>query len=148
MEDDAEIVDAWRLMVAAHDRVMKELATELLRDYGLTIAHSDALLRLALTPGHRLRMTDLAQMMLYSSGAATKIVDRLVERGQVRRFHDASDGRGVWVELTGAGLDLITRAREAHRQGIVRELGPFTSAAEAEHVLAFLTRLAKMPSWP
>src|SRR6478735_3364225 len=146
MEDDAAIVHAWRLMVAAHDRVMKELATELRNDYGISIAESDALLRLALTPGHRVKMTELARMMLYSSGAATKIVDRLTERGHVRRDHDRGDGRVVWVELTDAGLRLITEARQAHRRSIVREIGPFQSEAEAEHVLAFLDRLARMPS--
>ncbi|WP_243056337.1 MarR family winged helix-turn-helix transcriptional regulator [Nocardioides sp. SR21] len=148
MRDDTAIVDAWRLMVAAHDRVMKELAAELKDGYGISIAESDALLRLSLTEGHRLKMTELANMMLYSSGAATKIVDRLSDRGQVRRVHDKVDLRVVWVELTDAGLELITRARQAHRVGILRELGPFASESEERHVLAFLSRLAGFPSWP
>ena len=48
------------LVVAAHDRVMKELSFELKDRYAISIPESDALLRLSLTPALRLRMNMVA----------------------------------------------------------------------------------------
>ena len=109
--DDSDTITAWSLLVTAHDRIMKELATELKRDFALTIPQYDVLLRLVLAPDNRLTMTELATVLLYSSGAATKVIDRLVARDIVTRVPIAGDRRVVCVELTDAGLDLIRRAR-------------------------------------
>jgi DNA-binding MarR family transcriptional regulator len=66
-----------------------------------------------LSPGQLLRAT------LVTSGTMTNRVDRLTDRGLVRRHPDPQDKRGVLVKLTGAGLrsvddamaDLLERER-------------------------------------
>ena len=62
----------------------------------------------ALTP------TALAAGTMVTSGAVTKRVDRLAERGLVTRRVGDHDARGRVVALTPEGRDLIDRAFTAH----------------------------------
>ena len=142
---DAERHDriaVWNDLVVAHDLLMKQFQSELKRDFDLSVSQYDALLRLTLAPGKRLQMGEVAGSLLFSSGAATKLFDRLVERGLVERSADPNDRRSVIVSLTDEGTDLIDRARLAHGYSIHEKLGPFASEAERRHVHAFLGRLA------
>jgi DNA-binding MarR family transcriptional regulator len=47
---------------------------------------------------------DLARRTGLTSGAVTRLIDRLVERGSVRRLADPADRRRVLVEITPAAL--------------------------------------------
>jgi len=141
-------ISIWRELVVAHDRLMKQFQAELKRDFELTVAQYDALLQLTLAPGKRLQMDAVSAALLFSSGAATKLFDRLVDRGLVGRSADPSDRRSVVVNLTDEGVDLITRARRAHRDSIYDKVGPFASATERRHVEAFLHRLAASTTAP
>ena len=132
----------WRELVVAHDLLMKQFQAELKGEFELSVPEYDALLRLRLAPDKRLQMGEVAGALLYSSGAATKLFDRLVQRGLVGRSADPRDRRSVIVTLTRAGSVLIDRARHAHGDSIHDKVGPFASAAERRHVEAFLKRLA------
>lgn len=142
-EEQRHRIDAWRNLVIVHDTLMKRFQAELKRDFELTVPQYDALLRLAAQPRRGLRMAEVADAMLYSSGAATKVLDRLVERGLVERAPDPDDHRGVNVTLTAAGHRQIKRAMRAHGKSIAHEFGPFASDLERRHVMAFLQRLAE-----
>jgi DNA-binding MarR family transcriptional regulator len=69
----------------------------------------------ALSPGQ------LSSQTLVTSGTMTNRVDRLVERGFVRRSPDPSDRRGVRVELTDSGKRAVD--------------GAFTDLLKREHAL-------------
>ncbi|GAB3908602.1 hypothetical protein GCM10029964_108630 [Kibdelosporangium lantanae] len=51
---------------------------------------------------------------MITSGAVTQRLDRLEARGLVTRTPNQSDGRGVYVDLTDAGRELIDRALPDH----------------------------------
>ena len=55
----------------------------------------------------------LAKHEQMSSGAMTARLDRLGERGFIRRLPDPDDRRGVLVELTETGLDAYFAAVDA-----------------------------------
>jgi len=57
-----------------------------------------------LSPGSLLRAT------LVTSGTMTNRIDRLAERGLVRRLPDPQDKRGVLVQLTGQGKSVADAA--------------------------------------
>lgn len=52
----------------------------------------------------------LLQQTLVSSGTMTNRIDRLVERGLVKRRTDPNDGRGVIVVMTPQGRDSVDTA--------------------------------------
>jgi DNA-binding MarR family transcriptional regulator len=65
-------------------------------------------------PPHRLSPTRLGQGLMLSSAGVTSRLDRLERRGFVVRLPDPDDRRGVIVELTDAGLDIVDAAVAAN----------------------------------
>ncbi|GAA1970745.1 MarR family winged helix-turn-helix transcriptional regulator [Amycolatopsis minnesotensis] len=60
-------------------------------------------------PPYRLPAGEIAARMLVSAGAVSQRVARAERAGYVQRVRSADDGRGVFVELTERGHDLIER---------------------------------------
>lgn len=93
-------------------------------DFGLGEGEFDVLatLRRSGAP-YELTPTELAAGTMVTSGAVTKRVDRLAERGLVARRVSDRDARGRVVALTRQGRELIDRAFEAHMANEHRLLG-------------------------
>ena len=87
-------------------------------------------------------MSEVAGAILYSSGAATKLLDSLVRAGLVVRESSPDDRRTVWAALTPAGKDLFVKAGRQHVEGIKREFAAYLRDDELEPVHRFLQRLA------
>jgi DNA-binding MarR family transcriptional regulator len=79
--------------------------------FGLSRGEVGALsaLRIAGAP-HRLSPTRLGRGLMLSSAGVTSRIDRLERRGLVRRLPDPDDRRGVIVELTEQGLEVVDEA--------------------------------------
>ncbi|MDH3305660.1 MAG: MarR family transcriptional regulator [Gammaproteobacteria bacterium] len=92
-------------------RAFVRQATEALEPLGLELFEYDALsaLRRQGKP-YALPATRLASATGLSSGAMTNRVDRLEQRGFVRRRRDENDRRGVVVSLTARGRRAIDKA--------------------------------------
>jgi DNA-binding MarR family transcriptional regulator len=96
-----------------------------------------ATLRRAGTP-YRLSPTELFRSMMVTSGTMTNRIDRLTEKGLVRRVPDPEDRRGILVELTQQGCELIDRALISHVANEARLLQPLSP--EEQQTLATLLR--------
>ncbi len=79
--------------------------------FGLSRGEVGALsaLRISGSP-YRLSPTRLAKGLMLSSAGITSRIDRLERRGLVRRLDDPDDRRGVLIELTGEGRDVVDEA--------------------------------------
>jgi DNA-binding MarR family transcriptional regulator len=85
------------------------------RSFGLKPGWLDVLSALRrIGPPFRMSATELARWVLLSSGGMTNRVDRMEQAGLIRRQPDPSDRRGVLVELTPPGRELIDAAIDAH----------------------------------
>ena len=94
-----------------------------------------ATLRRAGAP-YRLSPTELFRSMMVTSGTMTNRIDRLTEKGFVRRVPDPQDRRGILVELTDRGRELIDAALISHVANEVRLLQPLSR--EEQSTLATL----------
>src|SRR5438034_1607315 len=110
-------LEAWRSLLEAHATLMRRLDTDLVRETGLALADFDVLAQLAEAHGE-LRMTELADRALISRSGMSRRVARLADEGLVRRDKAGSDGRGVVVALTEAGIARMTEAAPVHVRGI------------------------------
>jgi DNA-binding MarR family transcriptional regulator len=115
--DDPRLT-ALGLFVEAYDGVLAVLDAVHAR-YGLSGPDAGVLMRLARSPGGRLRMTDLAAQTALSTSGITRIVDRLERRDLVRRDVSASDRRSALAVLTDAG-----------HQRLRDEIGPLLDAIQ------------------
>ncbi|RGE21136.1 MarR family winged helix-turn-helix transcriptional regulator [Leucobacter sp. wl10] len=83
----------------------------------------------------------LVQQTMVSSGTMTNRIDRMVERGLVRRLTDPNDGRGVLVEMTPLGLTLVDAAMTRLSDAEERLLGGLPRS-ERDRLSVLLKRLA------
>lgn len=79
--------------------------------FGLSRGEVGALSALRIAgPPYRLSPTRLAKGLMLSSAGVTSRIDRLERRGFVRRLDDPDDRRGVIIELTDAGREVVDDA--------------------------------------
>jgi DNA-binding MarR family transcriptional regulator len=111
---------AWRGMLEVHARVTQQLDAQMQAKHGLSLSAYEVLMFLDDAPKHRMRMSEIADRVLLSRSGCTRLVDRLADQGYVTRCADTTDGRGLYAQLTEAGLAKIGAARATHRDGIRR----------------------------
>src|SRR2546422_506988 len=111
-------MEAWQALLHAHEQITRRLDSELREEHDLGLSDYDVLLRLAGAPERSLRMTELAQRIMFSPSGLTRVVDRLAEEGLVVRRRDSADARVVFARLTDKGHDKVRRAARTHLRGI------------------------------
>lgn len=140
---DAEraTLELWSGLVRVTDAVRASLSAELSPEYGLAPEDIELLMRLAEQPEQRLRMAEVSRSLVLSKSGATRLVDRLAERGLVERAACPEDRRVVYAGLTPAGRDALREAAPALRAGLVAHLGRHLDARESKSVRAALDRV-------
>ena len=83
----------------------------------------------------------LVRQTMVSSGTMTNRIDRMVDRGLVRRLTDPNDGRGVLVEMTPHGQTLVDAAMTRLSDAEERLLGSMPRS-ERDRLAVLLRRLA------
>jgi len=107
---------------------------------GLGLGLSDfAVLELLLHKGPQL-VNRLGRRVLLSSGSITTAVDRLEERGLVRRAVDPEDLRARIVQLTSTGRKLVERAFAKHAQDMEQTMAVLRPR-EREELVRLLKKL-------
>jgi DNA-binding MarR family transcriptional regulator len=127
------------LLTESYTALRTELGRGLEHDADLPLLWFELLLRLARSPGHRLRMSDLAAQTSLTPSGLTRAIDRLEATGLVERLPCPSDRRGAFASLTPAGQERIGAAIGPHIRHVERY---FTSAlaADEQRQLARLLR--------
>lgn len=85
-----------------------------LRRLGLSHPDYYVLVQLSEAPDHRMRMTDLADGIQWSKSRLSHHIDRMEQRGLVRREDCESDARGAFTCVTPSGLRAIRSAAPDH----------------------------------
>jgi DNA-binding MarR family transcriptional regulator len=127
-------IATWRLFLKTHARLERLLDEDLRSAHDLTLAEYDAMLQLAESPTHRLRMREIAERVILSRSGVTRLIDRLVRDGLVERSHCSTDARGAEAVLTATGLDRLREAAPTHLRGISDHFLDTMTGAELEAV--------------
>jgi len=128
-------------MLAAIDR---ELAAE--PDLASLEATSAQFLILASVYLHGARSaSDLCKSMQYDAGAMTRMIDRLENKGLLRRSRCPDDRRLVYLEKTDQGAEALPRMKAVAMRVLNRLLRGFTKA-EARQLEGFLSRMLENAS--
>ncbi|WP_221476184.1 MarR family winged helix-turn-helix transcriptional regulator [Streptomyces zagrosensis] len=64
--------------------------------------------------GGHLRMNQLADVVVLSQSATTRLVSRLEDRGLLIRYLCPTDRRGIYTNVSADGRKLLERARPVH----------------------------------
>jgi DNA-binding MarR family transcriptional regulator len=115
---DEDEQQTWRAFIAASRFLFDQLDRELQRDAGMPHTYYEILVRLSETEGRALRMSELAQRTSSSRSRLTHAIDRLEERGWVRREDCPNDRRGQLAVLTDEGMKTLRAAAPIHVEGV------------------------------
>lgn len=107
-------------------------------EHGLSGKDFDTLIRLARSPGRRLRMSDLAAQTSMSTSGITRVVDRLERAGSVHREPVPGDRRSSYAILTDRGFEQLVADVPDTVETVRRWFTGLLSPAELD---AFLTTL-------
>ena len=136
---------AWLAFLEVSHRLDRVIEQQLRQDAGLSHAQYEILSRLESAPGGRLRMSQLADVIIVSRSGLTYQVTQLERAGMVRREKDANDERGILAVLTAAGRAALLRAAPGHvrvvRHYLIDGLTPAQLSALAEGLTAARARL-------
>ncbi len=122
-------------------RLARDLDLEMEARGAVPLAWFEAMLRLEeATEGH-LRMTEVADAIVHSSGGTTRLVDRLEEAGLVARQLCPSDRRAIHVALTDAGRERLAQSKLVHIAILDSRLAQRLDAAERAQLLELLGAL-------
>lgn len=125
------------LIAEVHSGLLAKM-TPVLAAAGLSDIDFETLLRLSRSPGHRLRMSDLAAQTSLSTSGVTRVVDRLEREGLVERVACPSDRRASYATLTDAGSERLEEVIPQHLKDIETW---FTGLLEPDRLEAFLDTL-------
>ncbi|MGW5668740.1 MarR family winged helix-turn-helix transcriptional regulator [Micromonospora sp. NPDC003776] len=134
---------AWRGYRRMRRLLDLELARELMQDAGLSEPDYDVLSDLSETPGQRLRLSELADRMLWSRSRLSHHLSRMQQRGLVIREECPSDGRGSVVALTPAGRQAIEAAAPGHVAAVRRHLIDLLTPEEIDALGALTHRVVE-----
>ncbi|HEY1530656.1 MAG TPA: MarR family transcriptional regulator [Galbitalea sp.] len=140
-EHSSAAVSAWEALFRAQVAVLRELGREF-PSGDISFNEYDVLFNLTRQDGQRLRVRDLSRHLLLTQPSVSRMVDRLVAKGLVRKESAPGDGRGTFVCLTEDGYSLYRRVAVVHARSIERHLGGALSAED----LKILQRLTEQIS--
>ncbi|NYV73682.1 MarR family transcriptional regulator [Streptomyces sp. UH6] len=110
------LADGWCALSLLHGRIESYLERALQR-HGLSAREYsllDVLSRQHDGEGGHLQMKQVADAVVLSQSATTRLVTRLEDRGLLARYLCPTDRRGIYTNVSEAGLALLAEARPTH----------------------------------
>src|SRR3954452_17785881 len=144
LNDDAVQARAqgWRTLAALHARIEDRLERALQKAHELSVSEYTVLDVLGRQDGFHLRMNQLANAVVLSQSATTRLVTRLEGRGLLARYLCPDDRRGIYTEVTPAGRALLAAARPTHDTALAEALGEAETLPELAPLVAALGALS------
>jgi MarR family transcriptional regulator, 2-MHQ and catechol-resistance regulon repressor len=121
----------WVILARAHNAVSQRAAEDVAR-HGLTLAEFAVLE--ALYHKGPLLLGEVQKKILVSSGGVTYLVDRLEQRGLVRRKLCVEDRRARYAELTEAGTAMMDRIFPEHADMIAEVVSSLDEGEQREMI--------------
>jgi DNA-binding MarR family transcriptional regulator len=138
---DEDRLTTMGLFFEAHAGLKATFERRLEAEAGLPVQWFEVLLRLARTPGHRLRMSELAAQSAVTPSGLTRVIDRLTEVGLVARESCPTDRRSWYASITPEGLHRIRAAVPVHVAHIEEVVEAVLSPGEFQALSATLRKL-------
>jgi DNA-binding MarR family transcriptional regulator len=122
-------------------RVAEDNADKTLSQFGLSSVEFHLLAAIRTTPGHHPSPRDLLGPLMVSSGGLTNRIDRLEKMGLVERVAHPRDRRGVLLQLSPKGRELVDRVSTVYLASQHEALDQALSASEREQLGELLRKL-------
>ncbi|GHF04433.1 MarR family transcriptional regulator [Streptomyces griseoluteus] len=142
------LAQGWWALSLLHGRIETHIERALQAQHELSVREYsllDVLSRQHDGDGGHLQMKQVADAVVLSQSATTRLVTRLEDRGLLERYLCPTDRRGIYTNVTEAGLELLEKARPTNDSALREaldtaalnpELAPLVRAVESLHAPA------------
>ncbi|MCD9879474.1 MarR family winged helix-turn-helix transcriptional regulator [Streptomyces guryensis] len=142
------LASSWSALSVLHGRIEAHIERALQAGHDLSVREYsllDVLSRQHDGEGGHLQMKQVADAVVLSQSATTRLVTRLEDRGLLTRYLCPTDRRGIYTNVTEAGLGLLEQARPTNEAALREaldeaaqnsELAPLVEAVETLRVPA------------
>ncbi|NYI06882.1 MarR family winged helix-turn-helix transcriptional regulator [Allostreptomyces psammosilenae] len=139
VQDEAR-AEGWRSLAALHARIEIRIERALQAAHGLSVSEYTVLDVLNRQQDRHMRMQQLANAVVLSQSATTRLVARLEEQDLLVRYLCATDRRGIYTEVSDKGRRVLQEAAPTHDAALrealaeavaVPELAPLVHALES-----------------
>lgn len=147
------LADGWYALSLLHGRIETHIERALQGRHNLSVREYsllDVLRHQHSGEGGHLRMNQVADAVVLSQSAATRLVTRLEDRGLLTRYLCATDRRGIYTDVTSAGLALLEEARPTHDAALREALDAARDDARLSPLVDTVEALngSKISTWP
>ncbi|MEV4970459.1 MarR family winged helix-turn-helix transcriptional regulator [Streptomyces scopuliridis] len=111
------LAQRWCALSLLHGRIEGHIERALQAGHGLSVREYSLLNVLSRQhdgEGGHLQMKQVADAVVLSQSATTRLVSRLEDRGLLARYLCPTDRRGIYTDVSEAGLRLLAEARPTH----------------------------------
>jgi DNA-binding MarR family transcriptional regulator len=141
VEDErTERAGAWLNLLQVNTVVAEAIEQRLKERHGLSLAEHEVLVRLSHAPGG-LRMQDLASLVLVSKSGVTRLIDRLVAGGLVRRVASPTDRRVIHASITRKGQVKVERSMPDFLEALEEAFSRHLDEADVDILRAALRKI-------
>ncbi|WP_406162864.1 MarR family transcriptional regulator [Streptomyces sp. NBC_01005] len=115
------LTQGWCALSLLHGKIESRLERALQAGHGLSVREYsllDVLSRQHDGEGGHLQMKQVADSVVLSQSATTRLVTRLEDRGLLERYLCPTDRRGIYTNVTEAGLKLLGEARPTNEAAL------------------------------
>jgi DNA-binding MarR family transcriptional regulator len=128
--DDHMALRLWLRLLTCSNLIETTIRRRLQQDFGLTLPRFDLLAQLARADG--LKMSELSQRLMVTSGNVTGIADQLERDGWLTREAVSEDRRATRLRLTDSGRKRFTAMARVHETWIVELMGSLDRSEQRE----------------
>ncbi|MEU4176830.1 MarR family transcriptional regulator [Streptomyces sp. NPDC026589] len=115
------IAQSWCALSLLHGKIEARIERALQSGHGLSAREYsllDVLSRQHNGIGGHLQMKQVADAVVLSQSATTRLVTRLEDRGLLTRYLCDTDRRGIYTDVTEAGITLLETARPTNENAL------------------------------
>ena len=134
-------VQLFGLLLETNARLSRSLGLELEAQCELPLPWFDVLLQLRRSPEGRLKMNEIADAIVHSSGGTTRLIDRLESAGYVTRQLCPNDRRAIFVAISSEGNKKLDEALNVHLDYLEDNLANRLSDHERATLATLLKKL-------
>jgi DNA-binding MarR family transcriptional regulator len=127
------LAHSWSALSLLHGRIESSIERALQAAHGLSAREYsllDVLSRQHEGEGGHLQMRQVAESVVLSQSATTRLVTRLENRGLLSRYLCPTDRRGIYADVTDKGRHLLEEARPTNNAALREALGAAAAAPE------------------
>jgi DNA-binding MarR family transcriptional regulator len=143
------LAQGWCALSLLYERIQAHLERALLAGHDLSVREFSLLTVLSRQykgPGGHLQMKQVADAVVLSQSATTRLVTRLEERGFLARCFCPTDRRGIYTNVTEKGASALKAARPTHDAALNETLEEARRDPRLKPLVNALEKLGKATS--